>query len=29
MPGAVYLYVADTDATYERALQAGATVARE
>lgn len=25
MPGAMYLYVADTDATYQRALQAGAT----
>lgn len=25
MPGSMYLYVADTDATYQRALQAGAT----
>ncbi len=25
MPGAIYLYVNDTDATYKRALQAGAT----
>jgi uncharacterized glyoxalase superfamily protein PhnB len=25
MPGAISLYVGDTDATYERALQAGAT----
>jgi uncharacterized glyoxalase superfamily protein PhnB len=25
MPGSIYLYVDDTDATYRRALQAGAT----
>src|SRR2546422_2922688 len=25
MPGSLYLYVTDTDATYKRALQAGAT----
>ena len=25
MPGAIYLYVSDTDAAYKRALQAGAT----
>ena len=25
MPGAIYLYVIDTDATYQRALGAGAT----
>jgi uncharacterized glyoxalase superfamily protein PhnB len=25
MPGSIYLYVDDTDATYQRALQAGAT----
>jgi PhnB protein len=25
MPGAIYLYVKDTDETYQRALQAGAT----
>jgi len=25
MPGAIHLYVGDTDATYQRALQAGAT----
>ena len=25
MPGAIYLYVNDTDAIYKRALQAGAT----
>ena len=25
MPGAIYLYVKDADATYKRALQAGAT----
>jgi len=25
MPGAIYLYVSDTDAAYRRALQAGAT----
>jgi uncharacterized glyoxalase superfamily protein PhnB len=25
MPGAIYLYVSDADAVYERSLQAGAT----
>jgi PhnB protein len=29
MPGAIYLYVADTDATYKRALQAGASSTME
>jgi PhnB protein len=29
MPGALYLYVADADATYTRALQAGATSTME
>jgi PhnB protein len=29
MPGAFYLYVNDTDATYKRALQAGATSLKE
>ena len=29
MPGAIYLYVNDTDAVYERALQAGSTSLRE
>lgn len=29
MPGAIYLYVKDADATYKRALQAGATLLME
>jgi PhnB protein len=29
MPGSIYLYVHDTDATYKRALQAGATAVME
>jgi len=29
MPGSLYLYVSDTDATYRRALQAGATSTME
>ena len=29
MPGAIYLYVNDTDATYKRALQAGASSVME
>jgi PhnB protein len=29
MPGSIYLYVADTDATYKRALQAGASSTME
>lgn len=29
MPGAIYLYVNDTDATYKRALRAGATSVME
>jgi PhnB protein len=29
MPGMIYLYVNDTDATYQRALRAGATSMRE
>ena len=29
MPGSLYLYVADTDDTYQRALQAGATSTME
>ena len=29
MPGSIYLYVHDTDATYQRALQAGATSTME
>ncbi len=29
MPGSIYLYVKDTDATYQRALKAGATSVME